>query len=118
MLNSGRNMSTLGWCTFALIGGVLAVAVGALASATPRDKSKATTPVLAIDNSAAATRIGQTTAVADNLKSANSKKNSPASLSSAQLSLTATAQDPSGSRTAMGSPRSRRSSLPIPRPRW
>ncbi|MCH8970311.1 MAG: hypothetical protein IIA66_14490, partial [Planctomycetes bacterium] len=77
MSNSGQKMSTPGWCTFGLLGGVLVVAFGAFASATPQNKSEATL-VQAAEKTAASTRIDHATTVAGKLKSAHSKQNSSA----------------------------------------
>ncbi len=75
MSNSGRKMSTPGWCTLALLGGVLILGLGALASATPQDASKATLTQV-VEKAAASTLIDEATTVAGQIKAANSKQNS------------------------------------------
>jgi len=102
MSNSGQKMSTPGWRTFALLGGVLVVAFGAFASATPQDKSKATL-VQAAEKTAASTRIDHATKVAGKLKSANSKQNT---------SATALTEVQTGSSATIGTARPRKLDQP------
>ena len=84
MSNSGRNMSTPDWCTFALLGGALAVAFGAFASATPQDKSEGTL-VPAAERAVPSTLVDQAAAVKGKAKAASSKPASSATtLSGAQ----------------------------------
>ena len=72
MSNSGRKMSIPGWCTFVLLGGVLVVAFGALASANPQSESEATL-VSAAEKRAPSTLVDQAAAAAVKRKAANSQ---------------------------------------------
>ncbi|MCZ6651643.1 MAG: GEVED domain-containing protein [Planctomycetota bacterium] len=79
MSNSGKKMSTPGWCTFGLLSGVLVVAFGAFVSATPQNKSTAT-HFQDAKKTASSKLAVQAKAVAAKLKSVDRKENSSATM--------------------------------------
>ncbi|MCH8881353.1 MAG: hypothetical protein IID34_15915 [Planctomycetes bacterium] len=84
MSNSGQKMSTPGWCTFGLLGGVLVVAFGAFASATPQNKSEATLGQSA-EKATSYTLVDHAVKVSSKQKPANIRKmSSTATLSAVQ----------------------------------
>ncbi|MCH8853147.1 MAG: hypothetical protein IID41_10920, partial [Planctomycetes bacterium] len=91
MSNFGRKMSTPGWCTFALLGGVLAVAFGAFANASTSDKSEATL-VPAAEKAAAFTMVDHAAAFTSKREAAsstNKKRSLPTALSEVQAGSSA-----------------------------
>ena len=89
MSNSGKKMSIPGWCTFGLLGGVLVVAFGAFASATPQNKSEATLGQAA-EKATSYTLVDHAAKVSSKQKPANIRKmSSTATLSAVQTGSSA-----------------------------